>query len=237
MPDNQSNVTITPLNQPTPGTGGNWVPQVGAETTELLRYKLGDDVSRAGVCEAATSILARSIPPGGPRGAETGLVVGYVQSGKTLSFTTVAALARDNGYQIVVVVTGTSVPLFEQSTRRLRADLQIRTDRMRAWALFENPDNTDSMRGNVQRILEEWRDPDVPDVQRQSILVAVMKHHGRLRNLIELLSALDLHDVSALIIDDEKPTKLASTMRSPRDRKVRPIDGLQNSSKPCRRIR
>lgn len=203
MPDNQSDVTITPLNQPARVMGGNWVPQAGAETTELLRYKLGDDVSRAGVCEAATSILARSIPPGGPRGAETGLVVGYVQSGKTLSFTTVAALARDNGYQIVVVVTGTSVPLFEQSTRRLRADLQIRTDRMRAWALFENPDNTDSMRGNVQRILEEWRDPDVPDLQRQSILVAVMKHHGRLRNLIELLSALNLHDVSALIIDDE----------------------------------
>lgn len=203
MPNDPPTVSITPIALTAPIAGGSWQPLPGPETTELLRYKLSDDESRASVRDAAISILARAIPPGGPRGAETGLVVGYVQSGKTLSFTTVAALARDNGYQIVVVATGTSVPLFEQSTRRLRNDLQIRTDRIRTWALFENPDNTDSMRGNVQRILDEWRDPDVPDAQRQSILVAVMKHHGRLRNLIDLLSTLNLQDVSALVIDDE----------------------------------
>jgi hypothetical protein len=182
---------------------GSWVPRVGAETRELLEKKLADAKVRASVLESAISILSGAIPPAGPNGAETGLVVGYVQSGKTLSLTTVAALARDNGYQIVIVVAGTSVQLFNQSTERIRADLQIRTDRVRAWALFENPDNTDSMRGNVQRILEEWRDPDVPDEQRQSILIAVMKQHTRLRNVADLLSSLALEDVSALIIDDE----------------------------------
>lgn len=32
----------------------------------------------------------------------TGLVVGYVQSGKTLSFTTVIGLARDNGFPLII---------------------------------------------------------------------------------------------------------------------------------------
>ena len=45
----------------------------------------------------------------------TGLVVGNVQSGKTTSFTTVAALARDNGYRMVIVIAGTSENLFFQN--------------------------------------------------------------------------------------------------------------------------
>lgn len=193
--------SIVPVETQNPAE--NWRPRVGSETIGLLKKKLDNEETRARVLESATSILASAIPPGGPSGAETGLVVGYVQSGKTLSLTTVAALARDNGYQIVVIVTGTSVQLFEQSKERVRNDLQIRADRVRTWALFENPDNTDSMRGNVQRILDEWRDPDVPDEQRQSILIAVMKHHGRLSNVVSLLSSLNLQDASALVIDDE----------------------------------
>jgi hypothetical protein len=203
MSNAEKDITITPCGV-APAESGAWQPRAGSETTELLQKKLPDDPgSRNGVLQAAESVLSRCIPPGGPGGAETGLIIGYVQSGKTLSFTTVTALGRDNGYQIVIVVTGTSIQLFDQSTRRLRADLQIRTDRMRAWALFENPENTDSMRGNMQRILDEWRDPDVPHEQRQTTLIAVMKHHGHLRNLIDVLSALNLQDVSALIIDDE----------------------------------
>jgi hypothetical protein len=38
--------------------------------------------------------------------ATTGLVVGYVQSGKTLSFTAVTALARDNRFQLVIIIAG-----------------------------------------------------------------------------------------------------------------------------------
>src|ERR1700687_1031262 len=98
-------IPIAPNPAAAPGT--RWAPQSGAETTELLRHKLADEASRRGVEAAAISILSRAIPPGGPGGSETGLVVGYVQSGKTLSFTTVAALARDSGYQIIIVATGT----------------------------------------------------------------------------------------------------------------------------------
>lgn len=201
MSQNSQEVIIEPLRVEEEGAA--WRPVVGPETNSLLESRIKDERVRAAVKESAVSILSRATPPNGPRSAETGLVVGYVQSGKTLSLTAVAALARDNGYQIIIVVTGTSIQLFQQSTERLRNDLQIRPDRLRSWALFENPQNSDSMRGNIQRILDEWRDPDVPMDQRQSVLITVMKHHVHLNNLTDLLQSLDLKDISAIVVDDE----------------------------------
>ena len=58
-------------------------------------------------------------------GRTTGLVLGQVQSGKTLSFTAVAAMARDNGYRVVIVITGTTTTLLDQSVNRLRRDLGL----------------------------------------------------------------------------------------------------------------
>src|SRR6266404_3451335 len=104
--------------------GGNWVPAVGPEGLEFLETAVPEG-SRDNVREAAVSILAKGTPPTAGEGQETGLVVGYVQSGKTMSFETVAALARDNAFQMVIVVAGTSNPLFEQSTGRLRRDLRL----------------------------------------------------------------------------------------------------------------
>ena len=40
-----------------------------------------------------------------------GLIFGYVQSGKSLSFTCVSALANDNGYKLIIVFTGIDVGL------------------------------------------------------------------------------------------------------------------------------
>ena len=68
------------------------------------------------VLDAAALILGHGMSPAQANDHQTGLVVGYVQSGKTLSFTTVMALARDNNYQLVIVVAGTSKPLLNQST-------------------------------------------------------------------------------------------------------------------------
>jgi len=54
-----------------------------------------------------------------------------------MSFTTVAALARDNSFPMVIVVTGISTPLLDQSTRRLEQDLRLQENRK--WRLFRNP--------------------------------------------------------------------------------------------------
>lgn len=52
-----------------------------------------------------------------------GLVVGYVQSGKTANFTGVVAKAVDAGYRLIIVLTGTTGLLRGQTQRRLDKEL------------------------------------------------------------------------------------------------------------------
>jgi hypothetical protein len=67
-----------------------WTTVVGPEAMDFLSIVV-PEASRDQVRDAAISILARAVPPAAPAGQETGLVVGYVQSGKTMSFEAVAA--------------------------------------------------------------------------------------------------------------------------------------------------
>src|SRR5690348_1673594 len=85
-----------------------WSPFVGEETNGLLRSKgfMHDDgtPTPAGekILDEAYRVMQACGNPNAVTYNETGIVIGYVQSGKTLSFTTLAALARDNNYQIVI---------------------------------------------------------------------------------------------------------------------------------------
>jgi hypothetical protein len=64
---------------------------------------------------------------GDPAGSEVynarGLVVGYVQSGKTTNFTAVIAKAIDAGYRLIIVLSGTTNLLRNQTQRRLDMEL------------------------------------------------------------------------------------------------------------------
>jgi hypothetical protein len=186
-----------------PEGNGRWRPAVGAEALGFLQHSV-PEAARDSVCDSAVDILAKAIPPAAETGNETGLVVGYVQSGKTMSFETVAALARDNAFQVVVVITGTSNPLFNQSTGRLRSDLRLDDPRReRRWIHFSNPGDDDSTLQPIRDVLDEWRDPGTPDEYKRTILITVLKNYRRLRNLTDLFGALDLRGVPVLIIDDE----------------------------------
>lgn len=64
--------------------------------------------------------------PGGPDRFEvTGLVVGYVQSGKTANFSALIAKAFDAGYRIVVVLSGLHNSLRRQTQLRLEDELGL----------------------------------------------------------------------------------------------------------------
>ena len=52
----------------------------------------------------------------------THLAFGYVQSGKTMSFTALTAMARDNGYRLIVYLAGSAKNLCDQTYDRLRTD-------------------------------------------------------------------------------------------------------------------
>src|SRR6266550_4594002 len=162
-------------------TQARWQPVVGEETLDLLGSLKIPPASRDHVRNEAVQVLSNCIPPEDKTGAETGLVIGYVQSGKTMSFTTVAALARDNGYRLVIVITGTSKPLFEQSTARLLRDLQILTRQDRKWKHFANPALRGTARTAIQDTLDDWNDPTVPEAEHQTVLITVMKNVMHLR--------------------------------------------------------
>lgn len=193
-------IEIAPNRQP----GWRWGPVQSQETLDLLqRLSVPPDSAQTVVLEAA-DVLARAVDPHVDRGEATGLVLGYVQSGKTLSFTTVATLARDNGYRMIVVIAGTSVPLFKQSCDRLSEDLSLGGPNARnRWAVFKNPTRDDQQR--LGAALSRWTDSRVPVQQRATVLVEVMKHHTHLQHLNDLLRSISAHlrGAPVLIIDDE----------------------------------
>lgn len=211
MTTNDGTAVITPLPTAAPHST-RWQPTVGPEAQGVVERK---GLAQAGgpVLDAAASILARGVPPAHPNDHVTGLVVGYVQSGKTLSFTTVIALARDNNYQLVIVVAGTSNPLLDQSTQRLRRDLRVdEVEGSLRWVTYTNPTNNENNRRYIQQALDEWRDPQVPTGETATILITVMKNHRHMANLAALLGRLTLAGVPTLIVDDEADQASLNTL-------------------------
>lgn len=198
--DNVEQIEIDPNSLPGPG---RWNPAVATETLNLLDHFRLDPAGRATIRDEAASILARCVPPASSDDQETGLVVGYVQSGKTMSFTTVAALARDNGYPLIIVIAGTSVPLTTQSRLRLRSDLRLDQRNDHVWRHVHNPRVEDQDHIRIENALAEWRDPSVPANERCTLLITVMKHHGHLDHLIDVLRQVHLRQIPVLIVDDE----------------------------------
>ena len=183
--------------------GGRWTPVVRSEALNFLENVVPQD-SHENVRDDAVSILSKGIAPTGTVDQETGLVVGYVQSGKTMSFETVAVLARDNDFQVVIIITGTSNPLLRQSTDRLRRDLRLDDqNRARRWIRFQNPSDDDATVQTIRDVLDDWRDPGTPEEYQKTVLVTVLKNHRRLQNLAALVGVLDMQNVPVLIVDDE----------------------------------
>jgi hypothetical protein len=74
--------------------------------------------------EQTDRILRALDDPCGAQDFDTrGLVVGYVQSGKTANYSALIAKAADVGYRLVIVLTGVHDSLRQQTQRRLNAEL------------------------------------------------------------------------------------------------------------------
>ncbi|HEY8722138.1 Z1 domain-containing protein [Pengzhenrongella sp.] len=95
-----------------------------AHYEDYLRQKgWGADVIQS-LDSATDDVVRRLSDPTRPEAKKTrGLVVGYVQSGKTANFTGVISKAVDAGYRLVIVLTGTVEMLRAQTQRRLDKEL------------------------------------------------------------------------------------------------------------------
>src|SRR5258708_8749219 len=178
-----------------------WTPSVGEETLQLLDHLKFTENDRETVKHEAVAVLAQCVSPTQASGTETGLVIGYIQSGKTTSFTTVAALARDNGYRLIIVITGITNNLFKQSNDRLDEDLCLKSRSVRTWQYLPNPKARSDTRQQIETVLQ--RNTTFPGALKQTVLITVMKNRTHLNHLIKLLFDLPLAGVPTLIIDDE----------------------------------
>jgi hypothetical protein len=146
------------------------------------------------VDSASTAVICRLPPPGSPKLSSRGLVVGYVQSGKTTNFTAVIAKAADVGYRLIVVLSGVTDNLRTQTQLRLLEQL-VEPRRMNWFALTEDEDFKSP--GNAAHLLG---DPE------RRLIGVVKKNPSRLRRLNEWLdSAPDvvMRDLPILVVDDE----------------------------------
>lgn len=191
-----------------------WEPTIGEQLQAVLQRV--PEGSRDNVQREAFRILGRCLPPGRIGRSRTGLVVGYVQSGKTLSYTAVSALAHDNGYRLLIVIAGTTTPLLRQSTDRLREDLSAEGWRG-SWRVFRSDDD-EIVAGDpsqIQATLDRWDDQRADEEEKKTVLITVMKEGHHLDWVTRILERLELAGVPALVIDDEADQ--ASLNRAVRD--------------------
>src|SRR5947208_13242063 len=92
---------------PSQSPHGAWSIRIDGEESQHLRSRWSEVVSDDEwdeVVSVAVSILGQCPNPSGPARQKTGLALGKVQSGKTLSYTALIALAIDNRYRITIVL-------------------------------------------------------------------------------------------------------------------------------------
>ncbi len=196
------------VNVLSPGCSGLWEPVIGETTAGLEEWllqhrKLPDPEAFARVRSSALQILRGCHPFSVGDGSRTGLVVGYVQSGKTMSMTTVSALARDNNCRLIIFLAGVTKNLLDQSVARL-------TEQLRGASGGDGWKISSSSRLRVEQdavtlnaALAEWRDTAIAAEDQQTFLYLVLKNHNHLKKVHRLLETADLRGIPALIFDDE----------------------------------
>jgi Z1 domain len=91
--------------------------------------------------------------------------------------------------------------LFEQSSARLDKDLRLSQRSDRKWQFLTNPKAREDIRQRIAVALQ--RSNASTGMNKQAVLITVMKNRTHLNNLIKLLTDLPLGGVPVLVIDDE----------------------------------
>ena len=179
-----------------PNRNRRWVVDVdGGEITRLQsRLALAGSISEGwdDIRDTAANILSQCPDPASNTGTVTGLALGKIQSGKTLSYTALIALAVDNRYRIIVVLAGTKNPLLEQNYARLCHDLEIPSLACPRITPFENP-----LPGQDDEVMESVLQAG------GNILIVMLKHRKRIEDVRAILGRSELNHFPTLIIDDE----------------------------------
>ncbi|WP_448617251.1 Z1 domain-containing protein [Geodermatophilus sp. URMC 65] len=177
----------------------NWPALVAS-----MRRKGFGGANIGAIDESSTKIVALLDHPKQDEFRTRGLVVGFVQSGKTTNFTAVMAKAADRGYKLFIVLSGIHNTLRRQTQVRLVKDL-----------VEANP-------GQWHQVTSETHDFVPPPNPKaffaatgQSLLLVVKKNAAVLRKLRKWLRSAGeyLDKCPTLIIDDEADQSTVATSK------------------------
>ena len=186
-----------------------WDVSIGNQALDLLERKKIKGKEKDKILSEACDILGNCGNPSNEENKTTGLTIGYVQSGKTLSFTTVSALAAQNNFNAIIIIAGSTTKLVDQTTDRLASDLNIDSRSDISWNLFKNPKKNQIK--EISGSMEEGLFDDNP-----VLLITVMKNIKHLNNLNSLFDSNQLKtlNLKVLIIDDEADQASLNTKAS-----------------------
>lgn len=163
----------------------------------------------AGVDDSTSQILSQCANPLERGDKRKGIVIGYVQSGKTANYAGLVAKAVDAGYRIIIVLAGMHSNLRAQTQARLDGDLQLRelkNDGV-AWYPLTDIDSDIAPTNPVGPVGN----------QANVIVVIVKKNEKRLANVLGYLRSISKKDPqmllsrAVLIVDDESDQATPNT--------------------------
>ena len=173
-------------------------PRIGERTISFMESnsKLKEE-GKIIVIDEAQQILKHCIAPG-YKDNITNIAVGYIQSGKTMSYTTLTTLAADSGYRIIIYLTGVTTSLGNQTYDRIQKDLKV--SRSTWYEIFEDKTDFDSSELNKIRNYLSYS-------SETTLLFPIMKHYKHIQNLKALFCDPTIKSLveskGVLIIDDE----------------------------------
>ena len=178
---------------PGPNDSDRFWPPLKKFLVEDKNWPLEPVVNSLDSC--SSKIISSLDFPGRARFSTRGLVVGYVQSGKTANFTAVISKAADVGFRLIIVLSGLTNSLRQQTQQRLNQEL-VRHNAMHWMTWTDEASDIGDLPFDVNALLNG-----------QHRHLAVVKKNGpRLRRLLRMVRQADSRIREAcpvLIIDDE----------------------------------
>ncbi|MBB5775047.1 Z1 domain-containing protein [Nonomuraea jabiensis] len=158
------------------------------------------------VDHSSSTVVAHTPRPDRSTWDAKGLVVGYVQSGKTTNFTAVIAKLGDVRYRLVIVLSGIH--------NGLRRQTQVRLDQ---YLKDLNPDRWMTLTGEARDFVEQTHEASAALSDEKTVLAVVKKNAAVLNKLIKWLDTANsrkaLASAPVLIIDDEADQASVATGR------------------------
>ena len=158
---------------------------------------------------------------------ERGLVIGYIQSGKTATMSALIARAADEGYRLFIVLGGLWKDLRAQTQRRLDQEVTGDSEDPNDLPLVHHDSNVLPWGRLTQSGPEgDFRAGSSNDFNPNTPKLAVIKKNTRIGSLMRWLAKthVSLEDIPAIIIDDEADHASIDTNYGRRDDDGEPLD-------------